>query len=173
MKKALVLSDSHGSLENVHLIMEKFQDIHTVFHLGDLVEDANEIKKNYRNVAVELVRGNNDYKNVPHEKEVLFCGKKVLLTHGHRQRVNTGILSLNLWAKEKNADIVLFGHTHKPFLDKGAGIVLFNPGSISLPRGSNRPNFGKLEINDEGNICAEIFAIDSMKNINKIFENIY
>ena len=173
MNRALILSDSHGSLENAHISIEKFQDIHTIFHLGDLVEDANEIIRIYRDKDVHFVRGNNDHKNIPYEKEVMFFGKKVILTHGHRQKVNNGVLELSLWGKENDADIVLFGHTHRLFLDKGFDTVLFNPGSISLPRDLDMPTLGVLTITDEGGIGVEIYCVDKTKHLNKIFENRY
>ena len=68
--------------------------------------------------------------------ELITEKKRFFLTHGH------------LW----NADhlppvpmgtILCHGHTHLPVLETlPGGIILFNPGSISLPKGGNPPTFG-------------------------------
>ena len=82
--------------------------------------------------------------------------KGLLLTHGHRYSVKSGYDALLARAVEVGADIVVFGHTHVPFLKtipKGTEVsgkilerptYLFNPGSVSTdPDGLGLP-FGTL-----------------------------
>jgi len=45
------------------------------------------------------------------------------------------------------ANIVLFGHTHVPYLEKVGGVWFMNPGSPTYPRGGSRPGYGLIEIN--------------------------
>ena len=46
---------------------------------------------------------------------------------------------------ERQADAVLFGHTHKPFVDIRRGVAMLNPGSV----GSRvRPTYGTLDLSD-------------------------
>jgi len=50
-------------------------------------------------------------------------------------------------AKELEVDIMIFGHTHRPFLKEVGGIVLLNPGSPTEPRFSP-PSFAEIVVDD-------------------------
>ena len=41
-------------------------------------------------------------------------------------------------SKGREADIVMYGHTHKPSLHEVDGLMVINPGSISYPRQADR-----------------------------------
>ena len=148
--QVLVLSDSHRFLENAEDVINMYADrIKTVIHLGDVEGDFRSLRKKYGNLDFYGVLGNNDRDSVmPYEMMAEIGGKKILLTHGHRQRVSYGFLSLSLWAKENNADAVLFGHIHMPVKEYFDGLLICNPGSISLPRSTDNPTFGILEISE-------------------------
>ena len=95
-------------------------------------------------------------------------GKNLLLTHGHKQRVHWNPDTISYWAAEQGADVVLFGHTHMPFWDDSWHVAMFNPGSISLPRGGGLPTFGILTIENgkvEGAIM-EYWNAEHFKRIN-------
>ena len=38
------------------------------------------------------------------------------------------------FAKRFGADILIFGHTHIPYLEKEEDVILLNPGSLALPK---------------------------------------
>ncbi len=38
----------------------------------------------------------------------------------------------------RNADIIMFGHTHRPYFEERDGITVLNPGSLSFPRQEGR-----------------------------------
>ena len=59
----------------------------------------------------------------------------IYMTHGHLFNVNMGLTYLSLAAKEKNASLCFYGHTHKLAAEMVDGILYLNPGSISQPRG--------------------------------------
>ena len=142
--KFLVFSDTHGSLwraENVlRAIGEKMDG---VFHLGDCVEDAQELERQFPKLPFTFVRGNNDFEPIAGEKLLHQQNRTILLTHGHRLNVSYGMDRLYYHALEHGADVALFGHTHHPHLEQAGGVLLMNPGSISLPRGG-LPAFGIL-----------------------------
>ena len=146
--KVLVISDTHRYLQNAEDIIKLYGGkINTVIHLGDLVNDVKRLSIKFRNINFYNVAGNNDYDyDVPYEKMITLDGKKLLLTHGHRQRVNYGLLQLGLWAEEKEADAVLFGHIHAPVREYYNNVLICNPGSLSLPRSTDFPTFGILDI---------------------------
>lgn len=158
--KILVLSDTHHYLENSEDLIRLYSGrINTVIHLGDTVNDAKRLKMKYGNIQLYNVAGNNDYDStVPYESLITVGGKRLLLTHGHRQRVNYGLLSLGLWAEEKEADAVLFGHIHRPVREYFNNVLICNPGSISLPKSTDYPTFGILDIDFEKGIDFAVMA---------------
>ena len=148
--RALVLSDTHRSLNRVvKLLYDIGKDIDLVIHLGDNTEDAAFIKQNFK-LPVLNVAGNCD--NDTAVADELFediGGKKVYMTHGHKYSIKYGNADALLYrALELEADICLFGHTHIPFLQVIRGVVVMNPGSISLPRGGSKACYGILKIED-------------------------
>ena len=49
-------------------------------------------------------------------------------------------------------DIVMYGHTHYPHLDRGDDITLLNPGSLTYPRQEGRAKtFMIMELDEQGN----------------------
>lgn len=45
-----------------------------------------------------------------------------------------------------DASLVVFGHSHRRFLEEEQGITLVNPGSIALPRDNKRGTYAVCEI---------------------------
>lgn len=167
--KILVLSDTHSYLENARNVLRRIGNrMDMVFHLGDHDEDALELQREFPRLPFHFVKGNNDFGiDTPSQKLVQAGGKTLLLTHGHKQRVHWNPDTISYWAEEQGADAVLFGHTHRPLWDDGGRVVLFNPGSISLPRGG-LPTFGILTIENgrmEGAIM-EYWNAEQFKRIN-------
>ncbi|MDD4844937.1 MAG: metallophosphoesterase [Anaerotignum sp.] len=146
--KILVLSDSHGRIENAKAVLERLeQKVDMVFHLGDYDEDAIALQSLFSGLPFHYVKGNNDYGwDTPSHKLVSAQGKRFLLTHGHKQRVHYNLNTIAYWGEEQEADAVVFGHTHVPLNDGSGRVYLFNPGSISLPRDSHTPTFGIITI---------------------------
>lgn len=147
MKQALVFSDSHGRIERVLEIIKKYPRAEAVFHCGDIEGDADRLRFATPH-PVSIVRGNCDYtRDLPQEIVTVFGGKKIALCHGHRHSVYRGSDILRYWGMEKEADIVLFGHTHVPYLEQGNAMTILNPGSISRPRQEGfLPSYAVLEI---------------------------
>lgn len=151
MTKILVLSDSHGNLNNMAYAVRKcMPDV--IYHLGDCWSDATQLHSMFPDIPMERVPGNCDYQNEPEERILFVEGKTLLLCHGHRYAVKSSYLSLELAAKEKGVDIALFGHTHKVFYDRHNGLALFNPGSIGSPGYQIPPSYGVLTLDEETNL---------------------
>ena len=54
-------------------------------------------------------------------------------------------------AKARKVDIVMFGHTHKPYLERRGDLTVLNPGSLSFPRQEGRrPSYMLMDLDDEG-----------------------
>lgn len=144
-----IVSDSHGDLYMLDKAIESLDNIDKIIHLGDHYEDIIKLNEKY-NKDIIYVAGNNDWdKGETDLKEKLINveGINIFITHGHRYKVNFELDSLYYKGKEVNANIVLFGHTHKQFYNIEDNIAFFNPGSIAYPRDIGR-GFGLLEINN-------------------------
>ncbi|NLO48074.1 MAG: metallophosphoesterase [Clostridiales bacterium] len=150
--KILVFSDSHGERELMKsLIIAQNPDM--VLHLGDYIADMTAIKGQFKAIDIRGVRGNCDGKtNAADSLYFNIEGKNIFMTHGHDYQVKIGYKRIFTAASEKNADILLFGHTHKALRDMAGGIQILNPGSIGKGR---RRSYGIIEI-DCGDIKTQI-----------------
>lgn len=68
-----------------------------------------------------------------------LAGRNVMVAHGHRHLVDMGTDLLHSAAETMNADLVFFGHTHRPHREEAGATLILNPGSCSRPRGGNPP----------------------------------
>ena len=130
MKKILVLSDSHSYFDKVLKIFEKEKpDI--VIGAGDGIKDIEELSYIYPKAEYYMVKGNCDYFDRSHNEENLFeiDNIKIFLTHGHLYGVKRSVSSIKEIGKKLNVSLIVFGHTHKPYIEKDGDITLFNPGA--------------------------------------------
>ena len=157
MKKILLVSDTHGYDENLYQVLEKEKPINMLIHCGDSEGSMQRISWK-ANCSCCFVRGNNDYDyQMPYDVNLSIEGYKVLVTHGHRQHISYGLDRLGLHAQLEGKQIVMFGHTHRPMIDRVSGILFLNPGSLTYPRQENRkPSYIVLTISDKGDINSEI-----------------
>lgn len=149
--RIMIVSDSHGRCNYLESAYKRVAPVDMILHLGDLEGDAERIRA-FAECPFYCVSGNNDFFS-PYQKELIFdIGKyTVMMTHGHRYGVNYGTSVIKEAAKEKGADIVMFGHTHCPLIDTSDDVWAINPGSISLPRQTGRiPSFMMMEIDRFG-----------------------
>lgn len=148
MEKILILSDSHGNVNNMILAVEQIKPDRIV-HLGDCWADAHDLKRRFPEIPLEQVPGNCDYSQEFQVRVLLIEGKRIMICHGHTYNVKMGYLNIQMGAQEKRADIVLFGHTHQVFYEYHNGIFMMNPGSIGAPRYGNPPSYGVLILDEE------------------------
>lgn len=149
--KILIISDSHGRVANLEKVIQKVSPIDLMLHLGDY-ESGEDYISLLASCPVEFVAGNNDFfADVPKEKIIVLGNHTILMTHGHRYGVNFGTGRIKEAALERGADIVLYGHTHRPVIDLGTSVWAVNPGSISQPRQENgKPSYIIMEIDPKG-----------------------
>ncbi|CUX23344.1 metallophosphoesterase [Clostridium sp. C105KSO13] len=136
--KVLIVSDTHGSLKNLDKVLKLVPDMDMFIHLGDV-----EGSEAYLNAVIScekhIVRGNNDFfSEFPKEEEFYIGRYKVFITHGHGYYVSLNSEYIVEEGKARQDDIVMFGHTHKPFFREDKDIIALNPGSLSYPRQEGR-----------------------------------
>ena len=125
--KIAVLSDTHGLLRDEVIEIIKSSD--AVIHGGDI--NSQKILDKIKSVmkpSAELfvVRGNNDKEWAEYLPEFLdfeLTGIKFALVHNRRDLPDT-----------PDADIIIFGHTHKYFEERIDGRLWLNPGSCGKRR---------------------------------------
>lgn len=132
--KILVLSDSHGNLPSMRRAVE-LERPDEILHLGDYIRDAEQLERAFPAYPVWMVPGNCD-RGRPEEPVLQLTrdGIRLYLTHGHLHHVKFGLRRLEYAAMEAEAQVALFGHTHRPYLEQYAGIWFLNPGAIGYGR---------------------------------------
>ena len=149
--KVLIVSDTHRKNEIFLKVLERVAPIDMLVHCGD-IEGSEYLISQAAGCPVEMVVGNNDFfSDLPREKEFYIGKYKVWLTHGHTYYVSMGNEYLKEEARARSADIVMYGHTHRPVVDIEGGLVAVNPGSLTYPRQEGRrPSFVIMELDRKG-----------------------
>ena len=157
MHKYLVVSDTHGHDDNFYKVLDIEEPVDGIIHCGDLEGSEGKFAL-AANCPVYFVSGNNDFfSDLRRELEFELDGHKAFLTHGHQYLVSMTLENIRAEAIARGADLVFFGHTHKPVAKEVDGIMLFNPGSLSYPRQEGRrPSYLMLSIGDNGEISYEV-----------------
>lgn len=150
--KILIVSDTHGRHTYLSETIERIGHIDMLLHLGD-VEGGEEEIKEMAGCPTEIVSGNNDYFSQLDREKIIYLGDYVIMmTHGHRYRVNFEYDTIKDVARQRGANIVMFGHTHVPLIDMSSNdVIAINPGSITQPRQpGRRPTYIIMEMDRFG-----------------------
>lgn len=141
----LVLSDSHGAVAPMVRAVELTRP-DLILHLGDCWRDGEQLRARFPDIPLEQVPGNCDLRpGEPAERLLVLEGKRILLCHGHTYGVKTSLLAAGFAAEEQQLDLFLFGHTHRPLVDRRDRTLFLNPGSIGR---SPRPSYATVTIRD-------------------------
>ena len=149
-----VFSDSHGYAKNMIEAVRREKPV-LCFFLGDGETDLVSLRNRFPDLPVNAVRGNCDLRSA--QPLVLNCvvgGLRIFAVHGHQYEVkyDDALHELCYAALRADADVLLFGHTHLPYLDRHLGMEIMNPGTIGKVKS---PSYGVLTIED-GKAQAEI-----------------
>ena len=125
-----ILSDTHGFLDP--RVEKIFAGVDHILHAGDIGDAVIELELKFI-APVTVVQGNVDIGLPFKPTEVVTLAQKKFLVH---HIVDPWALSETVErrvAKEK-PDVVIFGHTHRPFAQAVDGIFFFNPGYAGKPK---------------------------------------
>lgn len=144
--KILVVSDTHRK-NDIYVNIVKLHKPDMVIHCGD-AEGSEDFLTEAADCPVYIVPGNNDFFSIlPKEIELEVGNYKVWVTHGHNYYVSMGNEFIKHEAIARGVDIVCYGHTHRPSVERADEIIAVNPGSLSYPRQDNRrPSYVIMEI---------------------------
>jgi putative phosphoesterase len=126
-----VISDTHNFLDPK--ILRLFAGVEHILHGGDIGYPA--ILLELQQIApVTAVGGNTDDANFRFsETEVVtLADRKFLLHHIVEPRALSDRIKGRI--QRERPDVVVFGHTHKPFCESIGGILFFNPGYAGRQR---------------------------------------
>ena len=173
--KLLFASDIHGSPEALLKLEDHLDKLkpNQIVLLGDLLYHGprNPLRPDYAPPSVSeilnrhsrkiiAVRGNCDsevdqmmlqFPIMAEYSTILADGMRFFLSHGHH------------WNPDRlppigTADVLAFGHTHIPMLQKlQCGVIAFNPGSLSLPKGGYPASFAVYE-----DLTIKIFNLETL-----------
>ena len=134
-----VISDTHGLLRPE--VVDKLQGCDAILHAGDV--NKPEILDALRTIApLHVVRGNNDKdwaEALPQALRVELGGVRILMIHNKRE----------LPKELGDAQLIVFGHSHKYFEQTIDGRLWLNPGSCGKRRFDQEISFALLHIDGD------------------------
>ena len=138
MVKIGVISDTHGLLREE--VLEILRSCGCIFHGGDI--NSQGVLDTLGEIApVYVVRGNNDKawaEQLPHDLTVQMEGRKIFMVHNRKEMENL----------PEDADIVIFGHSHKYFEQVIDGRLWLNPGSCGKRRFGQEISLAVLTVDE-------------------------
>ena len=157
-----VISDTHGSRAAIRRAVRACGPVDRWLHAGDYSQDGAILAQETGGQPVTAVAGNCDGWGVAAKAEEFIeaGGKLIWLTHGHHYRVKSGLTDLIAGGRRHEADIVVYGHTHRARIDRLAGMLLLNPGSAALAGRNGERSCGVLEIGPDGRVAAQIIDLN-------------
>ncbi len=155
--RILVVSDTHGDFHSLNRALQAQPTAEMIVHCGDGAEQQQYIKETQRDKQVVIVRGNCDWSSDAPVFEVTEAGgKRIFVTHGHMYNAKFTLQQLVYAAREQQADILLFGHTHQAMTDYIDGLYMMNPGSCH----GYYATYGIIDITDKGDVVTNIVRLD-------------
>ncbi|OAS21095.1 metallophosphoesterase family protein [Paenibacillus oryzisoli] len=159
-----VIADTHLSYRATKLpdaLVAGLQGVDLILHAGDWVSE-HVIELVEQIAPCESVAGNNDGEDIVErfgKKKLLTFGNfRIGLIHGDGFRKTTEERAREAFEAER-PDMVIFGHSHIPFLQIVQGTMMFNPGSPTDKRRQPRYSYGILQLGEQWK--AEHFYFDS------------
>lgn len=154
--RILVVSDTHGDFYSLKHAVAAQPKAEAVIHCGDGAGQAELLPSLCPGKRIVAVRGNCDWSSqLPPTETVELGGKRIFVTHGHLYRAKFTLTDLVYAAREQQADILLFGHTHQALTDYQDGLTIMNPGAC----GGYGATYGILEITPQGSVVTNIVPV--------------
>ena len=136
-----IISDTHNILPKT--VRKHFTNVEYIFHAGD-IGDLKIIDDLKQLAPVIAVHGNIDGDKIKKIIPSVFFdtleNHAICLIHDIGSIKN---FSYELFKSGRKADIVIYGHTHKPTCETYQKTIYINPGSASFPR---TQRFGTIAI---------------------------
>ena len=149
-----VISDTHGLLRPE--VFEALNGVELILHAGDV--GGHSILTELAAIApVRAVYGNCDSPGEPGlvaSLDLTIEGVSIHVSHGHELGRPTPEKLLARYA----ADLIIFGHTHKPLMERAAGRLVLNPGAAGPRRFDLKPSVARVTVKD-AEAAAQVIAL--------------
>jgi hypothetical protein len=146
-----LISDTHSLVRPE--VFDALNGVKLILHAGDVGGRA--VLDELRAIApVRAVYGNTDMAGDPFLEESIDLdadGLSIHVSHGHEVGGPTPARLLARYT----ADVIVYGHTHKPLIEQAGQRLVVNPGAAGPRRFNLKPSVGRLTI-DGGLAAAEI-----------------
>lgn len=168
-----VVSDTHISNSRQHAKLEPIIDffrraeVDLILHAGD-VGSAEVILALEEVARVAAVRGNADppalSELLPDRVNLEIGARRVAVQHGHQGR--TAVATARSIASP-DIDLLIFGHSHMPLIERVGETILFNPGSPTERNWSPHFGVGLITVS-AAEIVPDLILFDDVQQLHKI-----
>lgn len=145
-----LISDTHGMLRPQ--VFDRLIGVERILHAGD-VGPADLLVELEALAPVTAVWGNTDTFDVRERVEAMarleLAGRRLVLLHGHQLGSPTPD---GLRRAVPDADIIVYGHTHRPLIDEENGVLVVNPGAAGAARFGIPPSVAILWLGDDATV---------------------
>jgi putative phosphoesterase len=152
-----VLADTHlrHGKSLPRFVWDHLTQIDMIIHAGDII-NMGLLEELAMIAPVRAVRGNCDGWDVSlPDRDVIECESfRIGLIHGNVGKGKSTLECAYAGFQDSPVDLIVFGHSHTPFMDMLNGILMFNPGSPTNKRREPHYSFGLLDI-QQGKILAK------------------
>src|SRR5262245_47714635 len=125
-----IISDTHGLLRPE--VFEAFQGVELILHAGD-VGGRGVLTELQAIAPVHAVYGNTDSQEEPGraaEIGLRLGGMTIHVSHGHE----LGSPTVERLLYRYDADVIVYGHTHRPLVERSGARLVVNPGGAGPRR---------------------------------------
>lgn len=180
-----LLSDTHLPYRLRQLprdVLHIFRDVDLILHAGDV--DRIEYLRELAELApLHAVRGNLHFtdlsdggRELPAELRLAIAGRSVIVNHGGwphlwsqagdwlvenlvrpDKDLTNARLARRLVQRYPQADVIIFGHTHRPYQAWHSKTLILNPGAV-CPTGRQAPSVARLYLGP-GTVEAEVITL--------------
>lgn len=135
-----LISDTHGLVRPE--VFDALAGVELILHAGDVGDGV--LIEIQAIAPVYAVYGNTDAPggNLPAARDLDLADLSVHISHGHELGSPT---PAKLLARYK-ADVIVFGHTHKPLVERAGRRLVVNPGAAGPRRFNLRPSAARMTI---------------------------
>lgn len=140
-----LIADTHGLLRPE--VVEAFRDVSLILHAGD-VGGAAVIAGLSAIAPVHAVYGNVDplHPLLAASLDLDLEGVRIHVSHGHE----VGSPTPDRLAQRYQADVIVYGHTHRALLQAVGSSLVVNPGAAGPARFHLKPSVALLTLPDRG-----------------------
>jgi len=148
-----LISDTHSLIRAEALAA--LDGVELILHAGDVGTFA--VLRELQAIApVHAVVGNTDdpILGLPERVNLTLGGLAIHMSHGHE----AGSPNPDNLVRRYTADVIIYGHTHKPLIATRGNTLIVNPGAAGARRFNLQPSIGLLRI-ENGAARAEIVTL--------------